>query len=168
MDCPSLLKRLHSFSWCARNTIQGFTLVEILVVIAVLAIMTTISVYSFQAMYHASALRAGASEVYSALTSARTNTLGSQDGLVYGVHVSSTTVTRFEGPTYTAGSATNKVYAFEGGVTATSSLVTNGTSIVFTRLTGVSSVGGTIYVRNRDGTSTTTITIHATGLIEYE
>lgn len=147
---------------------MGFTIIEILVVLAILAIITVISAAGFQSMYHTSALRAGGSEVYRALTNARSNTLASQDGTVYGVYVSTSTVTQFEGSTYVAGTSTNKTYVFEGGVTATSSLISTGTTIVFTRLTGKPNTGGTIYVRNNDGTSTTTITIQASGLIEYE
>lgn len=146
----------------------GFTLVEILVVIAISAIVAVTAIAGFRALYQSSTLRAGSVEVFSAFMSARTNTLASQNGNVFGVQVSSTTVTRFEGDTFIFGNATNKVYTFEGGVTATGTLVTSGTSVVFTRLTGETSLGGTIYIRNSEGTSTTTIAVHKSGLVEYQ
>lgn len=147
---------------------RGFTLIEILVVIGILGIITAISVTAFSNMYKVSVLRAGGSEVYDALVASRSKTLASKSDIVYGVFVSSTTVTRFAGGTYISGTATNRSYSFEGGVRATSTLITSGTPIVFTRLTGAPSIQGTIYVHNLDGTSTTTIVIHRSGLIEYE
>lgn len=151
-----------------RNYLKGFTLIEILVVIAISAIIAVTSVVGFQALYQSSTLRAGSVEVFGALTSARTNTLASQGGTVFGVHISSTTVTRFEGSTFVLGNATNKVYEFEGGVTATGTLVTSGASIIFTRLTGETSPGGTLYIHDSEGTSTTTIAVHPSGLVEYQ
>ena len=145
---------------------NGFTIVELLVVMALLGIIAFISASSFQNMYHASTLRAGGGEVYRALTSAHTQTLASKDDAVYGVHLSTSTVTRFTGGSYVSGAATNRVYVFEGGVTATSSLMSGTGDIVFSRLTGAPSVVGAISVRNTSGT--TTINILASGLIEYD
>lgn len=147
----------------------GFSIIEILVVIGILGIIIAISVLGFENMYRSSALRAGGSELYSALTEAQTKTLASKDGTVYGVHVSSTTVTRFVGPTYTAGAASSTVYTFEGGVTATSTFFTGGGNIIFNRLTGTPTIAGTttIHVRNSTGSATTTIYIYGTGLIGY-
>lgn len=147
---------------------KGFTLVEILVVTVIIGIIAVVSAVSFKNMYSASSLRAGGEEVYRALSSARTNTLASQSDLVYGVFLATSTVTRFVGATYNAASTTNVVYTFTGGVTATSSLIANGTSIVFRRLTGAASASGTIYIRNSDGTSTTTLRIYSSGLVEYQ
>ncbi len=149
-------------------TKKGFTLLEMLIVLAIITIIAGISMQVFQSLYQDSALRAGGSEVYGALVSARSDTLAAQNDTVYGVRVSSSTVTRFIGASYTPGSATNKVYTFEGEVFATSSLITSGTNIIFERLTGEPSATGTIYIRDTNGTGTTTIVIHASGLIEYE
>jgi len=149
-------------------TKKGFTLLEILIVLAILASILGISLQVLQNLYQDSALKAGASEVYGALVSARSDTLSAQNDMVYGVRISTSTVTRFSGVTYTPGNSTNKVYAFEKGVLATSSLIASGTNIIFERLTGQPSATGTIYIRDIQGAGTTTIVIHASGLIEYE
>ena len=148
--------------------IKGFTLIEIIVVLLILGIIVSISATAFERMYRESALKAGGSEVYGALISARSRTLAAQNDTTHGVFVSSTTVTRFEGSSYSPSSSTSVSYTFEGGVTATSTFITSGTPIIFTRLTGEPNASGTIYVRNNDGTNTTTITISASGLIEYD
>lgn len=147
---------------------RGFTFIEILVAIAIVAILGAASAATYKNVSESSSLKMAGSEVYTALTSAREKTLGGENDTVYGVHVSTTTITQFVGPTYVAGAATNRVYTFVGGITATSSLITSGTDVVFKRLTGEAQQGGTIYVRNSAGTSTTTIVVHDSGLVEYE
>ncbi len=148
------------------TTQRGFTLVEILVAVAILVIITTFSVTAFRNIYLRSAERIAGAEIADALREARTNSIGSKGNAIYGVHISTSTVTRFVGSTYVAGNASNTVYSFDGGALATGTLVTSGTSITFSRLTGTPSATGTIYVVDMDGTSTTTITIESTGLIQ--
>jgi len=144
----------------------GFTLIEILVVIAILSVIVTISAATFVNMNKSSMLRAARDDVYGALSFARERTLASENDMVYGVHLSTSSVTRFEGDTYTAGSASNVVYSFGTAVSATSTLITQSPNIIFRRLTGTPSATGTIFIRN--GISTTTVQIHGSGLVEYE
>ena len=149
-------------------SIRGFTFVELLVVMAVIGIIATISTATFRAMYQKATLESGTSEVFDALTDARAKTLASQGSSVYGVHFSSTTVTRFVGDTYTSGASTNSVYTFESSILATSSIISAGGNVLFSRLTGISNATGTIYVYDSSGAGTTTVIIHGSGLIEYE
>jgi prepilin-type N-terminal cleavage/methylation domain-containing protein len=150
-----------------KATIRGFTFVEILVVIAILGVIAGLSGEAFRNMYESSAHRRGGEEVYRALTDAQSSTLASEGNTVYGVHLTPDSVTRFTGAVYAQGAPANKVYEFEGGVTATGTLVAGG-DVLFARLTGEPSASGTVLIRNSAGTGTTTIVIHASGLIEYE
>jgi prepilin-type N-terminal cleavage/methylation domain-containing protein len=146
---------------------RGFTLLEVVIVVAILAALAALSAVTFRAMYDSTTVRAGASEVFGALVSARTRTLAAEGDDVYGVHVSSTTVTRFVGNTYNPADASNELYFFEGLVRATSTLIANGGEIVFTRLSGVPNTVGTIYVYDMSGSGTSSVVIQSTGLIEY-
>ncbi len=148
------------------NREAGFTLAEIVVVVAIIAIMATVTMVGFQNFNRSAVLKTATQEVSVALTSARTSTLSSEADTVYGVHMSTTSVTKFVGSTYAAGASTNETYTFEGGVTATSSLIATNTDVVFARLTGEPSAVGTIYIVNSALDSTTTVTIHASGLVE--
>jgi prepilin-type N-terminal cleavage/methylation domain-containing protein len=145
-----------------KRTYSGFTLVEILVVIAVLAIIAMFSTVTFVNMRESATLRAGTSALYDALSGAREQTLGASQDIVYGVHIASTSVTRFEGDTFSMGTPSNREYLFEGNVRATSTLIGSGGSNII--LTGEPSQAGTIFLHN--GMNTTTVVIHASGLIE--
>lgn len=145
---------------------QGFTFVELIVVIACLTFIATLSTIGFKNMYDSAAIKVAHEEVFTALTDARALTLGSSNDSVFGVRVSSTTVTRFRGASYSDTDPENRTYLFEDGVTATGTLVATETDIVFTRLTGGLSTSGDIYLRSSAGDSTTTISLYASGLIE--
>jgi prepilin-type N-terminal cleavage/methylation domain-containing protein len=152
-----------------RSASRGFTFTELLVVMAIIGIITAISAVSFKSMYQHAARTSGASEMFEALTQARAKTLSAQNDMVYGVHVSSTAIVRFEGGIFTEGGATNQTYAFEGAVRATSSIIaSNNGTIVFTKLAGIPSASGEIHIYDAEGVSTTTLILHETGLVEYK
>ncbi len=117
-------------------------------------------------MVASSALRVATQEVYTALIDARNSTLASQDDTVYGVHISTTTVTWFAGGTYNPADPANQTYRFEEEVTATGTLALAEANIIFERLTGIPSASGTIILENVTKTSSSTVTIHGSGLIE--
>jgi len=147
---------------------RGFSLIEILVVIAIIGLLGALSAVGFKSMYESATLRAGAGEVFGALTTARAKTLASDGDQVHGVHISHTEVTRFEGDTYISGASENKVYAFEGGIRATSTLISAGGIVLFERLTGKPNTTAIIYVYDIFRSATTTIILHGSGLVEYE
>jgi len=145
---------------------RGFTFIEILVVIAIILILAAVAVVTFKNLDTTSSHRVVTQEVYSTLTEAHNNSIASTDDSVYGVHFETDLITLFEGDTYNASDSTNKEFVFTGGVYATSSLITNSVDIVFKRLTGFPTATGALHIVRSDGSATSTITIHGTGLIE--
>ncbi len=145
---------------------MGFTFVEILVSLAVITLIAGTSLVAFRNVYRASGTRVAVLEITDALRTTRSNTLAGKGDAVYGVRVGTSSVTRFVGSLYSEGSASNTIYTFEAGTFATGTLVNNVTDIVFSRLTGLPSATGTIYIVDIDQGNTTTIQIGGTGLIE--
>ena len=150
-----------------KSDTQGFTFVELLVVLSIIAILVAVSVSALKNFRYAASLKVATQEVYRSVVDARSNTLASQGNSVYGVRIATTSVTRFTGATYVATSTSNITYVFEYGVTATGTLAISGTNVIFARLTGKPSATGTVYIRGASVVGTSTLVIHASGLIEY-
>ena len=146
---------------------RGYTLIELLIVIAIILVLVVVSVQGFIAYTRSTGPQAAARTVLGSLEEAHARTLASENDTEYGVHVETSSVTLFVGTTYTSGDASNDVrtlphrteisaYAISGG----------GDEIVFDRITGDALMTGTITVSRVGGSEARTITVHATGLSE--
>jgi Tfp pilus assembly protein FimT len=146
----------------------GVTLLEILVVIACLAILVSVSISSLQDFARNSAHKTTATIIVSTLQEAHAKTLASENDTTYGVHIESSQVALFSGATYVAGDPLNDVRLFAPNTGVTSIVLAGGAvDVVFSRLTGTTSSIGTITVSMlSDLTITSTITVHSSGLTE--
>ncbi len=147
---------------------RGFTLIEVLVAVAVVAILAAIATVSLSGLRERQALAQGAEEVRSLLLRARSRSLAAEGDSVYGLHLSASSVTIFRGATYSGGAATNETHDLDPLITiAAYSLAGGGADVVFDKRTGATSNSGTITVALvSDASETSTVTIRATGLIE--
>ncbi|HCC04762.1 TPA: hypothetical protein DEP58_00470 [Patescibacteria group bacterium] len=147
---------------------RGFTLTEVLVVIALLLILSALSIGGFRTFAVRSGQAAVSQTVLGALKEAHAKTLASLDDTTYGVHFESSSVTIFQGGTYTASSTENSVRELPTRTSITNVSLTGGsTDVVFARLTGTASSVGTVTVAiTSDLTSSQVITIHKSGLCE--
>jgi Tfp pilus assembly protein FimT len=154
------------------NYTKGISVLEILITIAILAVVTAVTFTAFVNTYKYHALDKAEATVMSMLNQARTYTLASQNAASYGVHIATSTVTLFYGAAYAANEPSNEVVQLDRRVyVATTTLNGGGSNIVFSRLTGMTTNYGTITLglvsTSTDSTSTTTtIRIHQTGIIE--
>lgn len=148
--------------------ITGETVVQLLVVVAILGLLARIIVPSFTKNRSVNALTGSVDDVVSTLVTARTKTLASYNGSQYGVRISNNSVTLFTGSSFNQSSSSNVSYALDSAVTIPSGTVSlngGGTDVVFDRLTGGTSNYGTIVVQLSDGSISKTITITKTGLV---
>lgn len=145
---------------------RGFTAVEILVVLGILAIFASMSASTFMSIRNTQSLKVASQDVWLALRSARSVTLASENDTVYGVRIEITRAIRFQGSTYVAGASTNVVYDFSNGVTATTSLSGGTQNIVFTRLTGDAQATGTISLVEPHSGATSSVVVRQSGLID--
>lgn len=146
---------------------SGFTLIEILVSIAIVLLIMLVSVVTFKSIRDNQALKVATQDVGNALRDSRGHTLGSKGDTVYGVHIDEDAVVLFTGTTYSSTSPDNVTIPFSYGIRATSSLAGNTTEVLFSRLTGLPSATGTIVLSDADTNSSNTITVYGSGLIEY-
>ena len=149
---------------------RGFTLVELLVSIAILALLATLTYETFQKTNLSKALDTDALNVLSTLREARSLTLASKNASPWGVHLASSSVTLFQGTTYNAGGATNVVTNLSSQVNVSSiTLSGGGSDVVFQRLSGEATESGNTTLSLLASSSVKrTITIYKTGVVEMQ
>ncbi len=149
------------------NFKRGITLIEILMVVAILGILTGISVSSFRTISNTKTLDKEAEVVLSYINRTRTNAINSLNLEAHGVSFASSTVTIYYG-TSAVTAASSSVYTLSGGHTISGVSLSNGaTNFYFNKLSGEPSATGSITIRNQSG-DTKTITIYGTGLSEVQ
>ena len=155
------LRRLH-VKRCGR----GFTLVELLVVMAIMVIVTTLTVQGILKYGLRQQYLQFATGVQNAITEARSKTLAGINDTTYGVYVGTSTIEYFSGTVPVVGSAANTIIEIPSYINATSSLTGDIWYVSFARLTGVPRVIGTIEIGDRRSEAVTTFTIYASGLVQ--
>lgn len=144
---------------------KGFTLVEILVSLSVLAIISGIVMFSFSSVNSSGALERSASDVVSALNQARSQTLSSKDNSIYGVRFEESEVIIFR-ESFSAGNSENVSVTLTSPVSLSEvSLAGGGSEVLFERFTGKVAAHGTVTLSG-SASSTKVITIYETGLFE--
>jgi prepilin-type N-terminal cleavage/methylation domain-containing protein len=145
---------------------RGVTLLEFVVVIAIVVVLTSIIVNSFSAFKNNKVLDTGVENILSVLAKARGNTLASKNAYQYGVHFESAQIVLFQGAVYSVSDPNNEIISLDTSLEVSSiSLAGGGSEVIFDRLTGKTSENGTIVIRVKsDTTKTKTITIDATGI----
>lgn len=142
---------------------RGFTIVELLVVLVIMGFLLAFSVVGVTRYAAYQTLSAEATEVYGFVRETREKTLADADA-VFGVHIATSTITRFRGPVYDPATSTNETLTLDT-VTLTPALATTNNTIYFQRLTGAPSATGTIAVQHTETGELQTIFIHASGVV---
>lgn len=143
---------------------KGISVIEILVVIAILAILISVVLPQFKTMRENEILKSTTSDVASLIDKARSESLSSVNSLEYGVHFEEDSVTIFQGMVYGAGTASNVVVPIDPSATITDiSLSPSGSNLYFDRLSGEPSKTGTITIEV--GALSKTVTISPTGAV---
>ncbi len=147
---------------------RGFTLIEILLTLAILGIAVTIVMISFSNLNSSKALEKGTETVLSVFSEARALTLSGAASAQYGVHLEGAQVVLFRGSSYVAGALTNVATPLNLLIAIRNIAITGGgANVIFDRLTGSTPYNGTfeVYLKN-ESTTYRTIQVSATGLAE--
>lgn len=144
---------------------RGFTLIEIIIVIAVIAVLISIIVIPLSNFRQKQALQNSTNSIVSILNDARTKTLAGLNNVPYSVYLENEKIILYSGTTYDSDASTNESYFFENPVTASWNLNGGSNKISFNKLAGSTSDHGTITLSLPNGT-TRIVTITSSGSIK--
>lgn len=146
---------------------KGVTALELLVVVAIMAMLATIVVTPFVQFRNSKVLDTAGENALSVLAKARGSTLSSKNSYQYGVHFESSQTALFRGATYNPSDTNNEVMVLDNALEISSiTLSGGGSDVIFDRLTGKTSQNGTVVIRVKSDTSKIrTITVNATGVV---
>ncbi|HAE36977.1 MAG: General secretion pathway protein H [Candidatus Nomurabacteria bacterium GW2011_GWF2_35_66] len=147
---------------------KGITIIEILIVIAIIGIISAIIFVNLSDFRNEQSLKNTSIDIVSVLNKARQKTLSSVNSMNYSVHFETGSATLFTGTIYNSLDSSNEVISFDPSVNIPVSGGLNiggGSDVTFERLTG-DTIGGTIIISLvSDSTQQKTVTINKTGVI---
>lgn len=142
---------------------NGITLWEILLAMAIIAILAVTVLPGFAKIRKIQILKSTTEEIVSTIGKARSQTLASLNSSSYGVHFETNRVIIFMGTSFLSDEVSNQVIDLISPATISNINLSNlGTDIYFNRLSGLPNTTGTITVSIPDITSKV-ITISLTG-----
>lgn len=147
-------------------THRGFTLIELLISIAILAIVSVITLPYFSDSIGKNELQTTTWEVVDALRRARSQAINGEQNSDWSVHFESDRFTIFRTATYSAIDPDNVETIIPGILTISSiSIAGGGDDIVFAKVRGTTSTDGTITVQDTNSGDTQVITISPAGRV---
>lgn len=146
---------------------KGISIIEIIIVIAVLGIIFLIVIPQFSKIKENQVLKNGVEDIISSINKARGRTLASLNSSHYGVHFAADKVIIFKGTVFSEVAADNEAINIISPAMISNVSLTGGvTDIFFSRLSGTPSVVGTVTVSTSSFSKI--ITISATGVASVE
>ena len=151
---------------------RGITLIEIIVIVFILGLISSIVFFNLSAFRDSYALKSNSADIVSLINKARSNTLSSLSSKNYGIHFDTDKVSLFDGITFNPVNPTNETLELSSALDISSVVIEGGSNdIIFQRLTGAVTNGtsgtvGTITVTLKSNPlKSKIITISKTGNI---
>ena len=135
-----------------RIAIRGFTLIELVVVIAISVLLVLVTISFFSSFRDTQVLQGETSQALSLLNKAQSYTLNSKSDSEYGVRINGNQLILFKGLAFSSSSPGNEAYILHPAVAiASTTLSSGGFDVIFDRLTGDTSNDGsfTVFVKAR-------------------
>lgn len=149
------------------RTAFGFTLIEVLLVVAIGALLATLSMQGIRAYGDMQELRSAEQDLILLFRDTRQKTVAAESSVPYGLQVATSSVTRFIGATFDPATTTNEQFEY-AGIQLNAALADGTNEVTFARLTGAPSATGTIDVEHTRSGAVRTLRIAPTGHVERE
>jgi prepilin-type N-terminal cleavage/methylation domain-containing protein len=149
-----------------RSKDKGFTLIEVLVVMGILGILSTLGYLVTIDFYKSYSFNAERDTIVSLLQKARAESLSNINNSAHGVYMDGTNYTVFQGAAYNSGNSLNQSIPVSPGISIQPQPpLTMPLTIDFTQLSGDSSVNGNFTLT--DGKRSETISLNNEGQINW-
>ena len=125
---------------------KGFSLLEIMIVVAIIGILSAIAVINFSAARKAKILETTADGIAFTLEKAKADSVSGKYGQSHGLKFNTGDYISFVGSSYNAGNASNTAYTIDDSFTITNTITDPDDKIVFLRLTGATNNTATVTV----------------------
>lgn len=145
-----------------KSIASGFTMVELLVVIALMGILVGLSIPFYQSFQVSSQLDNTSFEIIQTLRLAQANAISGENEETFGIHFEQQRYTLFQGDIYNSNDSSNEINDIPGTLNIST---TFGQDIIFSRIKGEASVAGTVTISSNTNESKV-IKINAKGSID--
>jgi len=150
-----------------KGLMRGFTIMEVLIVIAIISITAVMSTPFLSATLSRSELDIAAEGAVDALEEARSSALNGRGSGQFGVHFEPDQYVFFDSGTYSAVDPNNFVRSLSGYVSISSINISDGgNDIIFASASGEPNQTGTIVFTDSSG-ATKTVTVNSAGTVDY-
>jgi len=147
---------------------QGFTLIEIIIVIAVIFFLVSVSIVSYRYFEKTTELEKTTQNIITTLKLAQAKTTSSEEASQYGIHFENDKYISFKGDAYQPESEDNKIYNISNRLEIYDiDLSGEGSDVVFQRISGKTEQNGNVSIRTISNPSSfKIIDIKSSGIIE--
>jgi prepilin-type N-terminal cleavage/methylation domain-containing protein len=143
---------------------RGFSLIEMLIVIGIIALLVGIGVNSFVSARNSKQLDVTLQAVASKLYEAKSSAISGKNGQNFGVKFNSSSYVYFVGSSFNPSDSANVTFQIPSNINMTYTLPGPDYAVIFSRMTGKPQVSGNITLTRTDNASSTqTIVIGTLG-----
>ncbi len=148
------------------NPKHGFTVIEVLIAIAIVGVLSSLSVAYFNSFLARNELKNESLKIVDMLRRARGQAMAGQDDSQWGVHFETGKYVLFRGSSYSAGDSFNEEITLPAVLTISAiTLNGSGSEVIFSKIRGETSQYGTTTISN-DINESKNIVINSVGNIE--
>jgi len=151
-----------------RSIKNGFSFIEILVVVAIVLVLALVAFTSLSALHERNLLRDAGSTLMFHLEESRARSVAGTGGEAHGIYFGNNYYVQFMG-TYVPSDPSNVVHQLDPALTLTIDILNSEDEIIFSRITGRSSSAASLSVAlQSDPTKERVVLVGAGGDISYE